>query len=92
MIPLSTPLFSHWSTPLFKAVSTYICKENNYVIAEVLSAQKITGSANRRQYMVRKSQIRKLLHLRKVRKSVGNTLVSVHGVAGSYTYRLSSVQ
>ncbi len=55
-----------------KAVLAYLGKEKNYVFflfAEVLSSQKIIGSANRKEYMVRKWQIRKLLHLRKVRKS-----------------------
>jgi hypothetical protein len=55
-----------------KAVLAYLGKEKILCIfefAEVLSSQIIIGSANRKEYMVRKWQIRKLLHLRKVRKS-----------------------
>jgi hypothetical protein len=48
-----------------KAVRAYVFKEKNYVFADL---QKIIGSANRKKYMIRKSQIRKLLHLRKVHK------------------------
>ncbi len=49
-------------------------RRKNYVFAEVLNPQKIIGSTNRK-YANRKkikSQVRKLLHLRKVRKSKKN--------------------
>jgi hypothetical protein len=55
-----------------KQFKAYICKGKNYIFAEVLSPQKNWARKSQirksQKYMVRISQIRKLLHLRKVRK------------------------